>query len=56
MEEAAQGYLQYIREKREAYTKAVTHGHLICAADLPVTFVEQSVDLREYITISFFTA
>ena len=39
-----------------AYTKAVTHGHLICAADLPETFVEQSVDLREYITISFFTA
>ena len=49
MEEAAQGYLQYIREKREAYTKAATHNNVICAADLPMIFVEQSVDLREYI-------
>ena len=48
MEEAAQGYLQYIREKREAYMKAATHNNVICAADVPEIFVEQSVDLREY--------
>ena len=33
------------------YTKAVTHNNLICAADLPMIFVEQRLDLREYMVL-----
>ena len=47
MEEAAQGYVQFIREKLEAWKAKVA---------LPTVFVEQRVDLRAYIPESMGTS
>lgn len=47
MEEAAQGYVQFIREKLEGYC---------LAGSVPRVFVEQRVDLREYIPESMGTS
>ena len=47
MEEAAQGYVQFIREKLEAWK---------AKGALPTVFVEQRVDLRAYIPESMGTS
>ncbi len=56
MEEAAQGYVQYIREKVEAYKDAKAMDGVIRGTDVPSVYVEQRLDLREYIPESMGTA
>ena len=56
MEEAAQGYVQYIRETVKAYGDAKAVNGVVCGADIPQVYVEQRLDLREYIPESMGTA